>query len=232
MISFKGKHFLKPIILMSIRWYLAYALSYRNIEELLLERGLNIDHSTINRWVVEYSPQLLSKFKNRKKIVTNSWRMDETYVKVKGKWLYQYRAVDKDGMTVDFYFSKKRNKKAAICFFRKAIRSCGKPNVVNIDKSGSNLASLREINKTLPISKRIKIRQNKYLNNLVEQDHRFIKKIIKPMMGFKSIDSARATLDGIELHHMLRKSQHVNSANQSIFKQFYGLAAYKSVPRS
>ena len=119
MISFKGKHFMKPIILMAIRWYVAYALSYRDIEEILQDRGLVIDHAAINRWVIEYAPQLSANFKAKKKAVKSSWRMDETYVKVKGQWMYQYRAVNKDGDTVDCYFAKNRDKKAALAFLEK-----------------------------------------------------------------------------------------------------------------
>jgi len=225
MISFKGKRYIKSIILMVVRWYLAYALSYRDIEELLLERGLKIDHSTINRWVIEYSPQLMKQFKTKKKLVGSSWRMDETYVKVKGTWMYQYRAVDKEGQTIDCYFSEFRDKKAATKFFVKAIGSSGKPEKINIDKSGSNTYALEDINSFLPESEKNKIRQNKYLNNIVEQDHRFIKKIIRPMLGFKSKHSAAATLDGIELHHMLRKNQAINADNESIIDQFLNLAA-------
>ncbi|MBT6208368.1 MAG: IS6 family transposase [Francisellaceae bacterium] len=225
MISFKGKQFMKSIILMAVRWYVAYALSYRDIEELLLERGLKIDHSTINRWVIEYSPKLKSSFKNKKRPVGGSWRMDETYVKVKGKWMYQYRAVDKEGNTIDSCFSKKRSKIEATKFFIKAMNSCGKPIKINIDKSGANTAALNEINYYLSKSEKIEIRQNKYLNNMVEQDHRFIKKITRPTLGFKAFHSASATLDGIELHHMLRKGQHVNAANQTVFEHFYALAA-------
>lgn len=224
MVSFKGKHYVKSIILMAVRWYIAYSLSYRDIEELLLERGLKIDHTTVHRWVVEYSPKLVESFKSKKKSTGSSWRMDETYVKVKGTWMYLYRAVDKNGNTIDFYFAKTRAKKDAHKFFKKAIKTAGKPNKVTIDKSGSNTAALNEINNNLPKNEQIEIRQIKYLNNIVEQDHRFIKKITKTTLGFKSIKSARATLAGIELHHMLRKGQHKNAANQSIFKQFYGLA--------
>jgi putative transposase len=225
MVSFKGKQHLKNVILMSVRWYTAYSLSYRDIEELLLERGLNIDHSTVNRWVVEYSPQLAENFKKKKKIVNNSWRMDETYVKVKGVWMYQYRAVDKEGQTIDCYFSNRRDKKAAISFFVKAIKSSGIPVKINIDKSGSNTYALEDINECLLEKEQIEIRQNKYLNNIVEQDHRFIKKIIRPMLGFKSEYSASATLEGIELHHMLRKGQMEKSSNQNIIEQFLSLAA-------
>ena len=101
MISFTGKQFLKDIILMAVRWYLAYALSYRDIEELLLERGLKIDHSTMNRWVLKYSSQLANSFKVKKKIRNAKWYMDETYIKVKGIWMYQYRAIDNLGNTID-----------------------------------------------------------------------------------------------------------------------------------
>jgi putative transposase len=151
--------------------------------------------------------------------------MDETYIKVKGEWCYQYRAVDKYGDTIDFYFSKKRDTNAAYRFFNKIIDYHGKPEKVTIDKSGSNNVALEEINKVLPEDSRIEIGQIKYLNNIVEQDHRFIKKITKPMKGFKSSACASATLIGIELHHMLCKQQHCDAANMSVFDQFYALVA-------
>ena len=151
---------------MSVKWYLAYALSYRDIEELLSERGLHVDHTTVHRWVVEYSPQLTTSFKKKKKSVGTSWRMDETYIKVKGIWMHLYRAVDKEGNTIDFYFVKNRTKKDALKFFKKAIKIAGKPDKVTIDKSGSNTAALNEINKNLSDNEKIEIRQIKYLNNL------------------------------------------------------------------
>jgi len=233
MISFKWRHFKKEIILMAVRWYLAYALSYRNIEELMLERGVEVDHSTIHRWVVKYAPLLESEFRRKhKSLVGRSWRMDETYIKVKGKWVYLYRAVDKEGNTIDFMLSKTRDKKAAKAFFEKAIGSSGLPEKVTIDKSGSNKSALKSINLLLvflsvlcSVLLTILVRDIKYLNNIVEQDHRGVKRITNPMMGFKSFESAEATLAGIELHHMLKKGQHKNAANQSVFEQFYELAA-------
>lgn len=211
---------------MAVRWYIAYALSYRDIEEMMAERGIKVDHATVNRWVVKYAPLLEARFtKKHKKAIHSSWRMDESYVKVKGEWFYQYRAVDKYGHTIDFFFSKKRDTSAAYRFFNKAIGYNGKPEKVTIDKSGSNNAALEEINKVLPEDSRIEIRQIKYLNNIVEQDHRFIKKITKPMKGFKSFACASATLIGIELHHMLRKYQHCDATKMSVFDQFYALAA-------
>ena len=218
---------------MLVRWYLAYPLSYRDIEELALERGLKVDHSSINRWVITYAPHLEKAFRKRhKRPVGVSWRMDETYLKVKGQWVYLYRAVEKEGDTVDFMLSEKRDELAARAFFEKAIGSSGLPDKVTMDKSGANKAGIDTINLRLALLfmmgglyLQINVRQVKYLNNIVEQDHRFIKKITKPMKEFKAFHSADATLSGIELHHMLRKGQHIQSGKQTIFEQFYGLAA-------
>ncbi|CDZ76787.1 Transposase IS66 family protein [Legionella massiliensis] len=233
MLSFKWKHFKQDVILLLVRWYIGYSLSYRDVEELALERGLKVDHSTINRWVVEYSPQLEEAFRKRHKRTTGgSLRVDETYIKVKGQWMYLYRAVDKEGHTVDFMLSEKRDELAARTFFLKVIGSSGIPQTVAMDKSGANKAGIDTINLHLALLfmlgglfVQIKVRQVKYLNNIVEQDHRFIKKVTKPMKGFKELHSAKATLAGIELHHMLRKQQHLQAENQSIFEQFYGLTA-------
>jgi len=233
MLSFKWRHFKKDMILMLVRWYLAYSLSYRDIEELALERGLKVDHSTINRWVIDYAPLLEESFRKRhKRPVGISWRMDETYIKVKGEWVYLYRAVDKEGKTIDFMLSEKRDEPAARGFFEKAIGSNGLPEKVTMDKSVANKAGIDTINLQLAllfmlggIFAQITVRQIKYLNNIVEQDHRFIKKITKPMKGFKAFHSAQATLSGIELHHMLRKNQHAQSDHLTIFEQFNGLAA-------
>ena len=225
MINFKGCHFPKEIILMCIRWYVAYPLSYRHVEELMEERGVFLDHATVNRWVVKYSPLLEAKFRKSKKSVGNSWKMDETYIKVKGEWVYYYRAVDSEGNTVDFFLSNTRNTQAAKQFFKKAIGSSGQPQKVNMDKSGANLAGLTEINQELSPEQQITIRQVKYLNNMVEQDHRGIKRITKPMLGFKSFASAENTLAGIELYHMLRKGQNSINSTSTIWQQFYAIAA-------
>lgn len=232
MISFAGKQFPKDIILMAVRWYVAYPLSYRNIEELMAERNVKVDHATLNRWVVEYSPQLESEFrKYHKRKINNSWRMDETYLKIKGVDVYLYRAVDKFGKTIDFMLSEKRDKQAALAFFNKAISENGLPEKVTMDKSGANKAGIDAVNllltflsAMLQIIFRITVRQIKYLNNILEQDHRAVKRVTKPMMGFKSFNSAEATIAGIELHHMLKKGQHKNANSQSVSQQFYGLA--------
>jgi putative transposase len=230
MISFKGSHFEKTMILNCVRWYVSYSLSYRNLEEMMAERGVEVDHSSINRWVIKYSPQLEKAFRNKhKRPVGKSWRMDETYIKIKGKWYYLYRAVDKEGKTVDFLLCKHRDKKSASRFFKKAIGSSGIPEKVTIDKSGSNNAALKDLNLIYGFITlfyfQMKIRQIKYLNNIIEQDHRGVKRITKGMLGFKSFNSARATLYGIELAHMIKKDQMENSGNLPVWEQFYVLAA-------
>jgi len=229
MLSFKGRHFPKDIILMAVRWYIAYPLSYRNIEEMMAERNVKVDHSTVQKWVVYYSPLLEAEFRKRKKATGSSWRMDETYINVSGKWVYLYRAVDKAGDTIDFMLSEKRDRKAVLKFFEKAIGSSGMPEKVNIDKSGSNTAALNRINDLLFLFGLwhliIEVRRVKYLNNIVEQDHRGIKKVTKVMTGFKSFEAAEATIAGIELYHMLKKGQLDSDKNLPVWKQFYQLAA-------
>ena len=146
MISFKQRHFKKEMIVMLVRWYVAYALSYRDIEELASECGPKVDHSTINRWVIYYAPQLEESFRKRyKRLVGISWRMDETYIKVKGQWVYSYRAVDKEGQTVYFMLSEKPDEPAARAW------SNGLPEKVSIDKSGANKAGIDTINLKLAL---------------------------------------------------------------------------------
>ncbi len=224
MISFSGRHFHQNMIPQSVRWYLAYSLSYRNIEEIMKERGFEVDHSTINRWVVHYAPQLEHAFHQKKKSPSDRWRLDESYIKVKGSWVYYYRAVDKQGNTIDFLLTKRRDKKAALRFLNKAIERNGKLGLINIDKSGANKASIKAFNKAN--NRRIEIRQCKYLNNIVEQDHRNIKRITNAMLGFKNFWCTQATLKGIELVAMLKKGQQRYSSQsyKTPAEEFYALA--------
>jgi putative transposase len=145
-ISFKGAHFPTEIILMGVRWFVAYPLSTRHVEELMRERGVHVDHSTVNRWVIKYSPQLEAAFHCRKQPVWVSWRMDETYIRVKGEWKYLYRAVDKHGQTIDFLLTEHRDKEAALRFLKKAIRRNGLPEMITIDGSEANAAAIRSYN--------------------------------------------------------------------------------------
>jgi len=223
MIEFKGSHFEREVILWGIRWYVAYPISYRQLEEMLEERGVEVDHSTLNRWVVKYVPLLDRQFRDRKRPVGGSWRLDETYVKVKGEWKYLYRAVDKAGATVDFLLTAKRDREAALRFLRKAIGQHGTPEKITIDKSGANTAAIESYNAEHETD--IEMRQVKYLNNIVEQDHRAVKRVTRPTLGFKSFRSAAATLAGVELMHMIRKGQLRTTGKLRPAQQFYSLAA-------
>jgi len=224
-VSFKGAHFPQDIMLMGVRWYVAYPLSYRHVEELMEERGVSVDHATVQRWVVKYSPQLEEAFHHRKRSVGRSWRMDETYIKIKGEWRYLYRAVDKSGQTIDFLLTEERDEHAAKWFLTKAIRRHGVPEKITIDGSAANEAAIKRYNDEHGTA--IEIRQLKYLNNIIEQDHRGVKRITRPMLGFKAFDAAQATLVGIELLHMLRKGQLEAGGGQHLTtaEQFSSLAA-------
>ncbi|KHA54068.1 Mobile element protein [Sulfitobacter geojensis] len=211
----------------AVFFYVRYAVSYRDLEEIMAERGVNVGHATLNRWVVKYAVLIAAAAQQRKSATARSWRMDETYIRVKGNWTYLYRAVDRDGQTLDFMLSERRDEVAATKFFRRTIDRNGWPDKVVIDKSGANMAGLDNMNIALILVGwcwLIEVVQVKYLNNLIEQDHRFIKKIIRPMLGFKSFDAAQATLAGIETAHMIRKGQ-IGDARHSPFQTFAALAA-------
>jgi putative transposase len=225
-IDFKGSHYPKSVILYAVFFYVRYAVSYRDLEEIMAERGVEVDHATLNRWVVKYAPLIAMNAQKRKHKAAVWWRMDETYIKVKGKWTYYYRAIDKFGKTLDFMLSERRDEAAATAFFARAIGNNGFPDRVVIDKSGTNLAGLQNMNCLLLLNGwcwLIEILQAKYLNNIIEQDHRFIKKLTRQMKGFKSFRSASATLEGIEVAHMIRKRQ-FEASRQSALQQFAALA--------
>jgi putative transposase len=212
------------VILVCIRWYGSYPLSYRHIEEMMRERGAFVDHSSINRWSTRFLPMLEKVFRQHKRKVATSWRMDETYIEVKGVWTYLYRTVDKEGKTIDFLLTAKRDKAAAMRFFDKAMQANGIPEKVTMDKSGANKSAIDEINDAMDVP--MLIRQVKYLNNIVEQDHRAVKRITKPILGFKSFHAAKSILAGIELMHMIRKGQLMSGGTEemSFADQFYALA--------
>src|SRR5471032_1423250 len=170
MLNVKGMRFPIDVIMVCIRWYVAYPLSYRHLEEIMEERGVSVDHSSINRWAIRFLPLIEKMARKHKRPVGASWRMDETYIKVKGVWKYLYRAVDKQGKTVDFLLTAKRDMAAAKRFFDKTMGANGDPEKVAMDKSGANKAAIDAINvgRAVPIM----VRQVKYLNNIVEQDQR------------------------------------------------------------
>jgi putative transposase len=224
MLNFKGMRFPIDVILVCIRWYAAYPLSYRHLDEMMEERGVSVDHSTINRWTIRFLPLIEKMARKHKRPVGASWRMDETYIKVKGVWKYLYRAVDKQGKTVDFMLTAKRDMAAAKRFFDKAMEANGDPDKVAMDKSGANKGAIDSLNagRDVPII----VRQVKYLNNIVEQDHRAIKRVTRPMLNFKSFRSAGSVLAGIELMHMIRKGQFATGSAEamSFADQFSALA--------
>ena len=206
---FKWKHYQPDIILLTVRWYLRYNLSFRDLVEMMEERGLSMAHTTIMRWVHQYGPELDKRVRRQLKQTNDSWRVDETYIRVKGQWMYLYRAVDSKGNTIDFYLSKTRDKKAAKRSFKKALRSfhASKPRVITVDKNPAYPIAIEELKKEKSIPDGMQLRQQKYLNNIVEQDHRFIKKRVRSMLGLKTFRTAKQIICGAEAMHMLKKGQ-------------------------
>ena len=217
-------HYPLEVMLTCVRWYVAYPLSLRHIEEMMRERGVFVDHATVHRWTIKMLPVLAAVFRRRKHPVGKSWRMDETYIKVASQWKYLYRVVDRAGDTVDFLLTAKRDMAAARRFLECAINLHDLPEKITIDKSGANIAAIESVKADACVD--ILMRQNTYLNNIVEQDHRAIKRITRPMLGFKSFSSARILIAGIETMHMIRKGQMDCPAGQtmSAAQQFYSLA--------
>lgn len=206
---FKWRHYQSDIILLCVRWYLSYPLSYRQVTEMVNERGLDIHHTTVFRWVQEYSPEIDKLIRPHLKLTNDSWRVDETYILVKGKQKYLYRAVDSQGNTLDFLLTAKRDAKAAKRFFRKTLKALHTqtPRVITVDKNPAYPKATKELKSAKKLPESVKLRQIKYLNNIVEQDHRGIKRLVKPGMGFGSFNTARRTIRGYEIMNMVRKGQ-------------------------
>lgn len=205
MFTRKRMRFNMQIIWQSLFWYFKFTLSMRDIVLMLKDRGVEVSHVSIFNWITKFTPELEKQFRKYKLPVNHSWRIDETYIKIKGKDRYLYRAVDKLGNTIDFLLTFRREKGAAERFFNKSIQNHGIPAKANVDKSGANMAALDFVNESN--RNRIEVRQQKYLNNIVEQDHRFIKKKTKSLLGFKAFYSAKNILAGVEILHMIFKNQ-------------------------
>ena len=206
---FKWKHFHSEIIILCLRWYLKYPLSYRMLVEMMCERGLHLAYTTIMRWIHQYAPILNEKIRKYLKPTNDSWRVDETYLKFKGKNAYLYRAVDSEGNTIDFFVSENRDKDAAKKFFKKALEAKHnkQPRVITTDKYAATEVAIYELIYGGIISVQATLRKVKYLNKIIEQDHRFIKRKIRPMLGFKSLKTTEKTICGIEIMHMIKKGQ-------------------------
>ena len=206
---FKGRQFEAEIIVLRVRWYLRYPLSLRQLEEIMAERHLSVDHVTIWRWVQRYAPELNRRCQPELRSTNRSWRVDETYCRVAGKWTYLYRAVDSTGATIDFLLSAKRDAVAAKRFLQKAWRSPAhpRPRVINVDGNPSYPRVVAELKQTGELGKRCRCRPVRYLNIMVEQDHRAIKRRVRASQGFRAFHSATRTLQGIETMNMIRKGQ-------------------------
>ncbi len=204
---FKGRHFDHLLITQSVRWYITYKLSYRDVCEMLAGRGVSVAHTTVMRWVQHYVPVFEKRWMKYARPTGSSWRVDETYIRVKGKWTYLYRAVDKQGQTVDFLLSEKRDMAAAKRFFIKAIKNNESPAKITLDGYEASHRAVSELKAEGVLLESVEVRTSKYLNNLVEQDHRRVKQRYYPMLGFKRFSNAAVTLSGIELAQKIRKGQ-------------------------
>jgi transposase-like protein len=207
---FVGRHFDHEVIMLCVRWYLRFKLSLRDLAEMMSERGLSLAHTTIMRWVQRYVPEFEKRWRRFGSAVGSSWRVDETYVKIRGKWCYLYRAVDRAGRTVDFRLIAHRDVGAAKAFFRKAIKGQGcAPKTITLDGYAASHRAVRDLKADGLLPPDTKVRSSKYLNNLVEQDHRSVKQRVAVMLGFKRFRNAAITIAGIELMHRIRKGQFV-----------------------
>ena len=198
------------VIVLSVRWYLRYSLSYRDLREMMIERGLSVDHVTIWRWVQHYGPILNQRMRREIRHPNRSWRVDETYVRVSGMWTYLYRAVDSSGETIDFMLSPKRDLTAAKLFLRQALSNPGvsRPRVINVDGHPAYPRAIADLKCSGELlGQRCRCRPSPYLNNILEQDHRFIKKRITASLWFRSVEGALRTIEGYEAMHVIRKGQ-------------------------
>jgi transposase-like protein len=206
---YRRRVFNAEIIELCVRWYITYRLSYRDLVAMMAERGVTVAHSTILRWVSRYVPEYEKRWNRFSRPVGTSWRADETYISIRGKWYYLYRAVDKQGKTVDFLLRCDRGIAAAQAFFRKALATNLNrwPRKVTLDGHVPSHRALRLLRREDPRWLHVKVRSCKYLDNIVEQDHRAIKRRCASMAGFKSFDNAAITIAGIELAHRIHKRQ-------------------------
>jgi transposase, IS6 family len=207
--TFKGRQFTAEVILWAVRWYLMFPISYRDLELMPADRGVEVAHTTVFRWIQAYAPELEKRIRPHLRPSNGSWRVDETYVLVKGRWMYPYRAVDSGGQSIDFLLSARRDAAAAKRFFRKAL---GQPHTVDlrtitVDKNPAYPCAVEQMKEDGELWRFSRPRQARVLNNIVEQDHRRLKRLVRPGLGFGSFHTARRTLAGYEVMAMVRKGQ-------------------------
>jgi transposase, IS6 family len=230
---FKWRHFQADIILCAVRGYLRYALSYRDVEELLRERGVSVDPTTICRWGQRYAPDLDKRCRPHLTMTNASYRVDETYIKSKKPWYYLYRAVDSTGATLDFMLSATRDADAAERFFRQVLQASHTrtPRVITVDQHAAYPPAFDALQQDGPLPETCLLRPCKYLNNVLAQDHRFVKRRVKPGLGFGAFDTAQRPIQGYEAMHRLRKGQHHGLARGDVLaqnrmiNQLFGVAA-------
>ena len=229
---FKWKHTLEELIIWLVTWYCRYALSYRDLKEIAAERGLIVNHTTIYRWVQEYAPEINKRIKPYIKRTCDSYKCDETYLKIKGKWYYLYRAIDKNGNTIDWMLSKYRNKQAAKRFFKKLLgnQHATLPRVINVDKNPAFPPALAELQEENIMPTTTTLRAIKYLNNSMENDHKFVKSKSRYRQWYQSFVTAKNTLDGMESMRLIQKGQ-IRHVGKNVVKQMnfiqalFGIAA-------
>jgi transposase, IS6 family len=205
----KGRQFTAEIILWAIRWYLQFPISYRDLARMFSDQGIQVDHTTLFRWIQAYAPELDKRIRPHLRMTNGSWRVDETYIRVKGEWVYLYRAADASGQTIDFLLSPRWDAAAARRFFRKALKQAHtvNPRTITVDKNAAYPIATKSMKQVGELWRFAKLRQVKFLNNIVEQDHRRIKRLVRPGLGFKSFVTASRTVAGYEAMAMIRKNK-------------------------
>jgi transposase, IS6 family len=205
---FKWRHSESEIILLCVGWYLRNALGYRDLEEMMTERGVSVVHTTIYRWVQAYAPEIDKRCRSHLKPTNDSWRVDETYVTVRGQWIYLYRALDSAGNTLDFLLNATRSRRAAKRYFRKVLggKHVTSPWVINVDKNPTYIGEVDDLKQEKLLPEKCKGRPSQYMNNTIEQDRRFMKRGVNPGLGFSYLTAWR-TIRRYEAMHMIRKGQ-------------------------
>ena len=204
---FRGRHFDRSIITLCVRWYITYKLSYRDLVGMMAERGVDVSHPTIRRWVQCYVPEFEKRWSRYARPVGTSWRVDETYIRARGRWSYLYRAVDRHGLTIDFLLSERRDTAAAKRFFTRAVQRHGAPERITLDGYPATHAAVADLKASRVIRPETKVWTSKYLNNIIEQDHRRVKQRVYSMLGFERFRNAAIAIAGIELAQKIRKGQ-------------------------
>ena len=223
---FRGRHFEPEIIATCVRWYLRFSLSLRNVEEMMAERGLMVDHTTVWRWCQKYGPMIYHRLRGKLKYTTTTWHMDETYVRIAGRWVYLFRAVDSHGDTVDFYLSETRDREAAKTFLQKALSNPDHrtPHMLCMDKCRIYPAAIRDLQAEGRFPQRCRRRTKRYANNRIESDHRNVKRRLRAMQGPRTMATAHRVIQGIEAVHMIRKAQLLGSQRTNLATTSIALA--------